>query len=103
MGKRLDQAKFTASLMERLEKVLKESDEFGDIFLTDNLQTLTFCISEDGEPERFASVKLTLHKTDWDLEDAIEAYEDKFEKFAADLAKEKAEAEAKAADGEIEG
>lgn len=78
MGIRAEQAKFTNKIMERLEKCLVE--EFGDIFHTgENFNTLTFECGEFDGAERYGSVKFTLHKKDYDLDESIEVFEDFFE------------------------
>ena len=75
MGVLDERNKKTASIMERLERIL--SEEFGEIFRTGaNLNTITFCVSEEGETETFGSVKFTLHKTNYNLDDEIEEFED---------------------------
>lgn len=75
MGVLDERNKKTASIMERLERIL--SEEFGEIFRTGaNLNTITFCVSEEGETEAFGSVKFTLHKANYNLDDEIEEFED---------------------------
>lgn len=64
----------TKSNVERIESILTEAGL--EYFRTEaNFQTITFEAGEiDGKPV-YASLKLTLHKADYSLDDAIEEYE----------------------------
>lgn len=78
MGIREEKAKFSAEIVNRIEKCLKE--EFGDVFHTgDNYNTLTFEVGEFGGNELYGSVKFTLHKPAYDIDFEIEEFEDFFE------------------------
>ena len=77
MGMREDQQNFTKHFMEDLARRLSEAF-YIDIYYTNDFQTISFPVKFAGE-ERFMSLKATLHKKDWDLDDAIEEYEDKRE------------------------
>ena len=76
MGIREDQQNFTKNFIEELAQIL--TARLGDIYFTNDFQTISFPIEFAGE-ERYMSLKATLHKKDWDLDDAIEEYEDKRE------------------------
>jgi hypothetical protein len=96
MGIRDEKNIFSAGVMERIEKCL--SKEFGDIFHTgDNFNTLTFEVGEFGGKELLGSVKFTLHKESYNLDDEIEVFEDFYEmRMKKLLEKKKKEAEKKA-------
>ena len=103
MGIREEKNKFSADIVNRIEKCLVA--EFGDVFHTgDNFNTLTFEVGSFGGNDLYGSVKFTLHKPTYDLDEAVEDFEDFFEmreKNAAEaerkrLAKEKAEQEKEA-------
>ena len=88
--------KLSAKIVAEIESVLVE--KYGEIFRTGaNLNTITFCVSDEGEKELFGSVKFTLHKANYDLDGEIEEYElFKEEKDkAAKLKEEKASLKAK--------
>ena len=73
MTKRELQFEFTQELINRLIVILEK--EFGYIFSTgDNLTTLTFDTNFNGEPA-WASLKLTLHKPNYNLDEEIEKFE----------------------------
>lgn len=96
MGIRDEKNVFSAGVVERIEKCL--SEEFGDIFHTgDNFNTLTFEVGEFGGKELLGSVKFTLHKESYNLDDEIEIFEDFYEmRMKKLLEKKKKEAEKKA-------
>jgi hypothetical protein len=96
MGIRDEKNIFSAGVVERIEKCL--SKEFGDIFHTgDNFNTLTFEVGEFGGKELLGSVKFTLHKESYNLDDEIEVFEDFYEmRMKKLLEKKKKEAEKKA-------
>lgn len=96
MGIRDEKNVFSAGVVERIEKCL--SEEFGDIFHTgDNFNTLTFEVGEFGGKELLGSVKFTLHKESYNLDDEIEVFEDFYEmRMKKLLEKKKKEAEKKA-------
>lgn len=96
MGIRDEKNVFSAGVVERIEKCL--SKEFGDIFHTgDNFNTLTFEVGEFGGKELLGSVKFTLHKESYNLDDEIEIFEDFYEmRMKKLLEKKKKEAEKKA-------
>ena len=96
MGIRDEKNVFSAGIVERIEKCL--SEEFGDIFHTgDNFNTLTFEVGEFGGKELLGSVKFTLHKESYNLDDEIEVFEDFYEmRMKKLLEKQKKEAEKKA-------
>ena len=96
MGIRDEKNVFSAGVVERIEKCL--SKEFGDIFHTgDNFNTLTFEVGEFGGKELLGSVKFTLHKESYNLDDEIEVFEDFYEmRMKKLLEKKKKEAEKKA-------
>ena len=96
MGIRDEKNVFSAGVVERIEKCL--SEEFGDIFHTgDNFNTLTFEVGEFGGKELLGSVKFTLHKESYNLDDEIEVFEDFYEmRMKKLLEKQKKEAEKKA-------
>jgi len=75
MGIRDEKNKFSEGIVQRIEKCLTE--EFGDIFRTgDNFNTLTFEVGEFGGKELYGSVKFTLHKPTYNLDEEIEVFED---------------------------
>lgn len=95
MGIRDEKNVFSAGVVERIEKCL--SEEFGDIFHTgDNFNTLTFEVGEFGGKELLGSVKFTLHKESYNLDDEIEIFEDFYEMRMKKLLEKKKEAEKKA-------
>ena len=96
MGIRDEKNVFSAGVVERIEKCL--SEEFGDIFHTgDNFNTLTFEVGEFGGKELLGSVKFTLHKESYNLDDEIEVFEDFYEmRMKKLLEKRRKEAEKKA-------
>lgn len=96
MGIRDEKNVFSAGVVERIEKCL--SEEFGDIFHTgDNFNTLTFEVGEFGGKELLGSVKFTLHKESYNLDDEIEIFEDFYEmRMKKLLEKRRKEAEKKA-------
>jgi hypothetical protein len=96
MGIRDEKNVFSAGVVERIEKCL--SEEFGDIFHTgDNFNTLTFEVGEFGGKELLGSVKFTLHKESYNLDDEIEVFEDFYEmRMKKLLEKKKKEAEKEA-------
>ena len=96
MGIRDEKNVFSAGVVERIEKCL--SEEFGDIFHTgDNFNTLTFEVGEFGGKELLGSVKFTLHKESYNLDDEIEVFEHFYEmRMKKLLEKKKKEAEKKA-------
>ena len=72
-----------------------------EVTRTKDFQTLTFKVGtvDNGTKnyEAYGSIKFTLHKSDFNLEDAVFEYTDKVEmteKRAAELAEKKAKAEA---------
>lgn len=78
MGIRDEKNKFSATIVERIEKCL--ADEFGDIFRTgDNFNTLTFEVGEFNGKNLYGSVKFTLHKSTYNLDEEIEVFEDFYE------------------------
>ena len=78
MGIRDEKNKFSAAIVERIEKCLAE--EFGDIFKTgDNFNTLTFEVGEFNGKNLYGSVKFTLHKPTYNLDEEIEVFEDFYE------------------------
>lgn len=96
MGIRDEKNVFSAGIVERIEKCL--AAEFGDIFHTgDNFNTLTFEVGEFGGKELLGSVKFTLHKESYNLDEEIENFEDFYEmRMKKLLEKQKKEAEKKA-------
>jgi hypothetical protein len=96
MGIRDEKNIFSAGVVERIEKCL--SKEFGDIFHTgDNFNTLTFEVGEFGGKELLGSVKFTVHKESYNLDEEIEVFEDFYEmRMKKLLEKKKKEAEKKA-------
>ena len=75
MGIRDERNKFSSTIVERIEKCL--AAEFGDIFRTgDNFNTLTFEVGEFNGDELYGSVKFTLHKPTYNLDEEIEIFED---------------------------
>ena len=104
MGIRDERLKFSRDVVEKIRKCLEV--EFGDVFQTnDNYATLTFEVGEFKEVPLYGSVKFTLHKEDYDLDEAIEEFEDmdamrikraeELAKRKEDEAKKKAEREAR--------
>lgn len=84
MGIRDEKNKFSAAIVERIEKCL--AAEFGDIFRTgDNFNTLTFEVGEFNGDELYGSVKFTLHKPSYNLDEEIEVFEDFYEMRAKKL------------------
>ena len=78
MGAREVQAEYTKKIVKRIAEVLEK--EFGFIYYTTDLQTLTIECEDYPDGARYGSIKFTLHKADWDLDDAVDAYEDRLEK-----------------------
>lgn len=75
MGIRDERAKFSAGIVERIESALAK--EFGDIYRTsDNYNTLTFEVGQFKNQDLYGSVKFTLHKPSYNLDDEIEIFED---------------------------
>lgn len=75
MGIRDERNRFSAKIVERIERCMKE--EFGDVFRTgDNFNTITFEVGEFNGQELYGSVKFTLHKPSYNLDDEIEVFED---------------------------
>lgn len=75
MGIRDERAKFSAGIVERIESALAK--EFGDIYRTsDNYNTLTFEVGQFKDQDLYGSVKFTLHKPSYNLDDEIEIFED---------------------------
>lgn len=75
MGIKDEKNKFSKEIVERIESCL--ADEFGDIFRTgDNFNTLTFEVGEFNGKELYGSVKFTLHKPTYNLDEEIEVFED---------------------------
>jgi hypothetical protein len=102
MGIRDERLKFSRDVVEKIRTVLEP--EFGDIFQTnDNYATLTFEVGEFKGAPLYGSIKFTLHKEDYDLDEAIETFED-FDmmrvKRAEELARKRAEEEKKAQERE---
>ena len=88
MGIRDEKNKFSAAIVERIEKCL--AAEFGDIFRTgDNFNTLTFEVGEFNGDELYGSVKFTLHKPSYNLDEEIEVFEDFYEMRAKKLSNAK--------------
>ena len=72
MTKRERQFEFSQDIVARLTALMGK--EFGDIFRTgENCNTLTFATNLDISP--YASIKLTLHKPEYNLDDEIEKFE----------------------------
>lgn len=89
----------TTKAVANLEKVL--TDAGINVTKTKDFQTLTFEVGQVDSGTKnytaFGSIKFTLHKSDFDLDEAIYEYNDKVamtEKRAAELAEKKAKAEA---------
>lgn len=75
MGIREERNAYSAAIVDRIEKCLRQ--EFGDIFRTgDNFNTLTFDTGNFHGNELFGSVKFTLHKPTYNLDEEIEVFED---------------------------
>ncbi len=84
MGIRDEKNKFSATIVERIEKCL--TAEFGDIFRTgDNFNTLTFEVGEFNGVNLYGSVKFTLHKPTYNLDEEIEIFEDFYDMRAKKL------------------
>lgn len=78
MGIRDEKNKFSQKIVERIQECLVP--EFGDIFQTgDNFNTLTFEAGEFKGQPLYGSVKFTLHKPTYNLDDEIEVFEDFYE------------------------
>lgn len=73
-------ALITKDTIEFLEDILTSNLDGVDIFRTgDNLNTITWEVGElDGAPV-YGSIKFTLHKANYDLDDEIEKFESKLE------------------------
>ena len=95
MGIRDEKNKFSAAIVDRIEQCLAE--EFGDIFRTgDNFNTLTFEVGEFDGKDLYGSIKFTLHKPSYNLDEEIEVFEDFYEmraKKVADAAARKVDEE----------
>lgn len=92
MGIREERNKFSATIVERIEKCL--AAEFGDIFRTgDNFNTLTFEVGEFNGNELYGSVKFTLHKPTYNLDDEIEVFEDFYDMRVKKLSDSKKKSE----------
>ena len=92
-------SELTTSAVAKLYDVLTSAGY--EVTKTKDFQTLTFEVGQvDSGTKQFAaygSIKFTLHKSDFVLDDAIFEYEDKVamtEKRAKELAEKKAKAEA---------
>ena len=84
MGIRDERNKFSATIVERIEKCL--TAEFGDIFRTgDNFNTLTFEVGEFNGDNLYGSVKFTQHKPTYNLDEEIEVFEDFYDMRAKKL------------------
>ena len=85
MGIRDERNKFSAGIVERIEKCL--AAEFGDVFRTgDNFNTLTFEVGKFDGKDLYGSVKFTLHKPSYNLDEEIEVFEDFYEMRAKKVA-----------------
>jgi hypothetical protein len=89
----------TVEAVAKLEKTL--TDAGYTVTKTKDFQTLTFEVGQVDNGTKnytaYGSIKFTLHKSDFDLDEAIYEYNDKVtmtEKRAAELAEKKAKAEA---------
>lgn len=89
----------TTKAVANLEKVL--TDAGYTVTKTKDFQTLTFEVGQVDSGTKnytaYGSIKFTLHKSDFDLDEAIYEYNDKVtmtEKRAKELAEKKAKAEA---------
>ena len=78
-----------------LEKIFQENDI--EFFRTGaNLNTITYVVGELNGKEVFGSIKFTLHKDNYDLDEEIEEYEmllEERQKTAEEKAEKKAKAE----------
>lgn len=89
----------TLNAIANLMDVLKNAGI--EVTRTKDLQTLTYKVGEVNNGTKnytaYGSIKFTLHKSDFDLDEAVYDYEDTVkqrEKRAAELAEKKAKAEA---------
>jgi hypothetical protein len=76
---RKEQSKFCKEIVEKIAAVLEKEGVVEEVFYTNDFQTITFEVG-GLEEARYGSLKFTLHKVGWDLDDAIEEYEEKLEK-----------------------
>ena len=76
---RKEQADFSRDIVKKIADALSQALDT-DIFFTNDFQTLTFDCGEIEGETRYGSVKFTLHKAGWDLDDAIEEFEERLEK-----------------------
>lgn len=87
MGIREEKAEFTEKIVQRIMHALEP--EFGDIFRTGaNMSTVTFELGDFHDTPLYGSVKFTLHKPSYNLDDEIEDFED-FYAMRAKKAQEK--------------
>lgn len=92
-------SEMTTAMVTKLIDILNDAGL--TVTRTKDFQTLTFKVGEvksgSKDYDAYGSIKFTLHKSDFDLDDAIYEYEDKVtmtEKRAKELADKKAKAEA---------
>lgn len=80
----------SAECVKELEDMLFQAK--GEIFRTcDNMNTITWQVASDNDKPIYGSIKFTLHKDDYDLDNKIEEFEyfDAERKKKAELEKEK--------------
>ena len=64
----------TLQAVQDLEKIFQDNDI--EFFRTGaNLNTITYVVGEIDDKEVYGSIKFTLHKSDYDLDEEIEEYE----------------------------
>ena len=86
--------KISADMMTRLTAMFDKEFGSGEVYFTgENITTLSFKVGEiNGEPV-YSSVKFTLHKSNWDLENEVNKYYEVLEEREL-KAKQKAQAKA---------
>lgn len=65
----------TRDFVQKLEDVLRENFDEDIFYTSENLNTLTFLCGEVDGKKVYGSVKFTLHKSNYNLDEEIEKYE----------------------------
>lgn len=85
--------KITSEIMDKLFGLIQQGLDCDVFFTGENFNTLTFYAGDVDNKETYGSIKFTLHKSNYNLDDEIEKYE--LFREEREL-KDKARAEAKA-------
>lgn len=81
MGERLSrtqqEAKLRNEMVEKFYDILQKN--FEEVFFTKDLYTLTVPVGQIDDVDRYCSIKIVLHKPEFNLDDACEEYEEAYE------------------------